>query len=47
MRKGIPLTPYNRSRFYGPFEDNVTGYTDYLTAEQQKEKEGKNGVASA
>lgn len=46
MKKGIPLTKYDRNRFYGPFEDNVIGYTDYLTAEQQ-EKEGRNGVTNA
>ena len=29
LRRGLPLTPYNRARFYGPFDDNAVGYTDY------------------
>ncbi|KAI1412625.1 FMN-linked oxidoreductase [Hypoxylon sp. FL1857] len=29
LRRGLPLAPYDRSRFYGPFEDNSIGYTDY------------------
>lgn len=29
LRCGSPLTPYDRSRFYGPFEDAEKGYTDY------------------
>ncbi|KAI5458725.1 hypothetical protein BGZ63DRAFT_362517 [Mariannaea sp. PMI_226] len=29
LRNGWPLAPYDRSRFYGPFEDPETGYTDY------------------
>ena len=29
LRRGLPLTPYNRARFYGPFDDNEVGYTDY------------------
>ncbi|KAH6684897.1 hypothetical protein F5X68DRAFT_154843 [Plectosphaerella plurivora] len=29
LRKGLPLAPYDRSRFYGPFEDSTLGYTDY------------------
>jgi 2,4-dienoyl-CoA reductase-like NADH-dependent reductase (Old Yellow Enzyme family) len=29
LKKGLPLTQYDRSRFYGPFEDNAIGYTDY------------------
>ncbi|OTA97949.1 hypothetical protein M434DRAFT_91897 [Hypoxylon sp. CO27-5] len=33
LRHGLPLAPYDRSRFYGPFEDNSIGYTDYPTYE--------------
>lgn len=29
LREGLPLAPYDRSRFYGPFEDAAVGYTDY------------------
>lgn len=29
LRNGWPLAKYDRSRFYGPFEDPVVGYTDY------------------
>lgn len=29
LKEGSPLEPYDRSRFYGPFEDNSVGYTDY------------------
>ncbi|UKZ60919.1 uncharacterized protein TrAtP1_002189 [Trichoderma atroviride] len=29
LRNGWPLVKYDRSRFYGPFEDPVVGYTDY------------------
>ena len=29
LRKGLPLAKYDRSRFYGPFEDPTVGYTDY------------------
>ncbi|WAO96745.1 Hypothetical protein NCS54_01442900 [Fusarium falciforme] len=29
LRNGWPLAPYDRSRFYGPFEDSTIGYTDY------------------
>lgn len=31
LRKGLPLAPYDRSRFYGPFEEPTIGYTDYPT----------------
>lgn len=35
LKNGIPLAPYDRSRFYGPFEDdNAIKYTDYPTAEE-------------
>lgn len=29
LREGLPLAKYDRSRFYGPFEDPTIGYTDY------------------
>ncbi|KAK8932361.1 hypothetical protein H634G_04828 [Metarhizium anisopliae BRIP 53293] len=29
LREGLPLAPYDRSTFYGPFADPVVGYTDY------------------
>ncbi|KAF5020605.1 hypothetical protein F66182_7354 [Fusarium sp. NRRL 66182] len=29
LRNGHALQAYDRSRFYGPFEDNVVGYADY------------------
>ncbi|KAF5552331.1 OYE2-NADPH dehydrogenase (old yellow enzyme) isoform 1 [Fusarium napiforme] len=29
LRNGWPLQAYDRKRFYGPFEDNAVGYTDY------------------
>lgn len=46
LKRGIPLSPYDRSRFYGPFEDRTIGYTDYPTAEQQeKAHEKANGAA--
>lgn len=32
LRTGVPFTPYERSRFYGPFEDNAKCYIDYLPA---------------
>ena len=35
LKKGLPLTDYDRSRFYGPFEDNAFHYTDYTNAEKQ------------
>lgn len=34
LKDGIPLAAYDRTRFYGPFEDNTIGYTDYPAAEQ-------------
>lgn len=33
LRNGWPLAKYDRSRFYGPFEDPIIGYTDYPTHE--------------
>lgn len=44
LEKGYPLRMYDRARFYGPFPDRETAYTDYPTWEeevQQKAKEGK------
>ncbi|KAF5858392.1 hypothetical protein ETB97_004432 [Aspergillus alliaceus] len=35
LKKGIPFNAYERSRFYGPFEDNAVGYVDYPPAEAQ------------
>ncbi|KAM0551349.1 hypothetical protein ACHAPJ_008457 [Fusarium lateritium] len=29
LRNGWPFQPYDRTRFYGPFEDNSVKYTDY------------------
>lgn len=38
LRRGLPLTPYDRSRFYGPFpEDPHVAYTDYPTWEEQQQ----------
>lgn len=34
LKEGLPLAPYDRSRFYGPFDDNSIGYTDYPKWEQ-------------
>ena len=34
LKNGLPLAPYDRTRFYGPFEDNAFHYTDYPTAEK-------------
>lgn len=33
LRKGISFTPYERTRFYGPFEDNEHCYTTYKPVE--------------
>ncbi|KAG6003911.1 hypothetical protein E4U21_001589 [Claviceps maximensis] len=38
LRHGLPLAPYDRSRFYGPFEDPTIAYTDYPALISQKEK---------
>jgi hypothetical protein len=35
LREGLPLAPYDRSRFYGPFEDSAIGYTDYSEWSEQ------------
>ncbi|GJN75616.1 hypothetical protein PLIIFM63780_009171 [Purpureocillium lilacinum] len=37
LRNGLPLAMYDRSRFYGPFEDPTIGYTDYPTYAESKE----------
>lgn len=29
LRERLPLAPYDRDRFYGPFQDGAVGYTDY------------------
>lgn len=29
LKERLPLAPYDRNRFYGPFEDNSICYTDY------------------
>ncbi|EHA27961.1 hypothetical protein CBS147343_1526 [Aspergillus niger] len=34
LRKGIPFAPYDRTRFYGPFEDSAFHYVDYEPAPQ-------------
>ncbi|CAI6096703.1 unnamed protein product [Clonostachys chloroleuca] len=39
LRNGWPLAPYDRSRFYGPFEDPAVGYTDYQKFASTKPKE--------
>ncbi|KAL2220285.1 12-oxophytodienoate reductase [Thermoascus aurantiacus ATCC 26904] len=47
LKVGHPLTPYDRSTFYGPFPDPTRGYTDYLTVEQQedaKKREENSGA---
>ncbi|KAI1090609.1 FMN-linked oxidoreductase [Rostrohypoxylon terebratum] len=33
LRRGLPLSPYDRSTFYGPLEDNSVGYIDYPSYE--------------
>ncbi|KAL5339947.1 hypothetical protein BJX70DRAFT_362345 [Aspergillus crustosus] len=32
LKSGVPFEPYERSRFYGPFEDNRIKYVDYPPA---------------
>ncbi|KAJ6029475.1 hypothetical protein N7499_000623 [Penicillium canescens] len=34
LKEKLPLTPYDRTRFYGPFEDNAFHYIDYPTVDQ-------------
>ncbi|ROW13891.1 hypothetical protein VPNG_03578 [Cytospora leucostoma] len=40
LRRGLPLSPYDRSKFYGPLPEPHVGYTDYLTWEQQQQRKG-------
>lgn len=35
LKEGLPLESYDRSTFYGPFEDNARGYIDYPAWENQ------------
>jgi hypothetical protein len=37
LREGLPLAPYDRTRFYGPFGDNAIGYTDYPDWQESSE----------
>ncbi|KAI0890523.1 FMN-linked oxidoreductase [Annulohypoxylon maeteangense] len=34
LRRGLPLSKYDRSTFYGPLEKSSVGYTDYPTYEK-------------
>lgn len=34
LKEKIPMAPYDRTRFYGPFEDKTFHYTDYPTVEE-------------
>ncbi|GAM43395.1 hypothetical protein TCE0_050r18174 [Talaromyces pinophilus] len=34
LKRGIPLAAYDRTQFYGPFENNAIGYIDYPAAKQ-------------
>jgi hypothetical protein len=34
LKDGLPLNPYDRSRFYGPFPDREVSYTGYPTWEE-------------
>ena len=34
LKLGRPLSKYDRSTFYGPFQDREKGYTDYQTWEE-------------
>ncbi|KAH7135367.1 hypothetical protein B0J11DRAFT_158012 [Dendryphion nanum] len=36
LKLGRPLNKYDRSTFYGPFEDRAKGYTDYSAWEETK-----------
>ncbi|PGH10706.1 hypothetical protein AJ79_05297 [Helicocarpus griseus UAMH5409] len=42
LKLGKPFNEYDRSRFYGPFEDSTIGYTDYPTLAQQEAQALKN-----
>lgn len=41
LKKQIPFTPYERSRFYGPFEDNAKCYVDYPPASLPNDEHAK------
>ncbi|KAF8865867.1 FMN-linked oxidoreductase [Acephala macrosclerotiorum] len=41
LKEGKKLNQYDRSRFYGPFEDRMIGYTDYPTWDGVKAWGGK------
>jgi len=34
LKEKLPMAPYDRTRFYGPFEDKAFHYTDYPTYDQ-------------
>ncbi|KAI6363237.1 hypothetical protein MCOR25_005956 [Pyricularia grisea] len=38
VKEDLPFNPYNRERFYGPFEDPTIGYTDFATYDEQQKK---------
>ena len=40
LRNGWPLAEYDRSRFYGPFEDPTIGYTSYRPYQDQTRVNG-------
>ncbi|KAK5994186.1 Flavin oxidoreductase hxnT [Cladobotryum mycophilum] len=46
LRNGWPLAPYDRSRFYGPFEDPVIGYTDYPVYKKKASVQGRTSRTS-
>ncbi|KAJ5972265.1 Aldolase-type TIM barrel [Penicillium vulpinum] len=35
LKERLPMAPYDRTRFYGPFEDKTFHYTDYPTVDQK------------
>lgn len=41
LREGLPLAPYDRSRFYGPFKDGAIGYTDYTEWRESTEEKAR------
>lgn len=41
LRDGRPLVQYDRSRFYGPFDDREYHYSDYLSWDEQQEKDSE------
>lgn len=38
LKLGRPFNKYDRSRFYGPFEEREIGYTDYKAWEEPQER---------